>query len=205
LAYTDPWRIVEGKTNHVSAAEGWKRFYGHVLAVTKQGILMTNEHDSKVWFIAEFPYTVADGDYLSPLKNFAAWPDGVFQYKNAAGESKTAHKMEYGKRLQAPGDLAAADAEKQKRQADELREQATRMRESARKLAAEKKRNADDAAFKFHSEQAAAGRVGSMLRLGQFYLEGTGCAANTNLAKQWLKRAADAGNAEAAATLRSLE
>jgi len=70
--------------------------------------------------------------------------------------------------------------------------------------AEEKKAAADKATFKFHSDQAKVGNIGSMVRLGQLYLAGQGCQADTNEARIWFQRAADQGNAEAAQALKSL-
>lgn len=55
----------------------------------------------------------------------------------------------------------------------------------------------DAAAFKFHFAQAQSGNVGSMARLGHFYLTGTGCETNVAQGKLWLEKAADAGNDDA--------
>ncbi len=63
----------------------------------------------------------------------------------------------------------------------------------------------DIAAFKFHLQQARAGNVGSQLRVAQFYLEGKGCAANTNEAKIWLQKAADQGDGDAKQMLQDLQ
>ncbi len=71
--------------------------------------------------------------------------------------------------------------------------------------AARQKTATADATFKFHHEEALAGKPGSMYRLGQLYLTGTGCEANTNTARIWLEKAAALGNEDAQQELEKLK
>ena len=76
---------------------------------------------------------------------------------------------------------------------------------AAARAAAEKQSDAaTEATFKFHMALAQDGNAGSQFRLGQLYLEGKGCAANTNEAKAWFEKAAAQGNGEAKAQLKLL-
>ena len=49
---------------------------------------------------------------------------------------------------------------------------------------------------------AAAGNVGAMLQLGKAYASGAGLPRNPARARDWLSRAAEAGNEEARQILR---
>ncbi len=53
------------------------------------------------------------------------------------------------------------------------------------------KSKSEKAVFEFHRQRAMAGEPGSMFRLAQLYLIGSGCNVDTNAAKEWLQKAAD--------------
>ncbi len=59
---------------------------------------------------------------------------------------------------------------------------------------AEAKQRTDQATFKFHQNEARKGNNGSMVRLAELYLTGTGCKPDTAQAQFWFKQAAEHGD-----------
>ena len=172
----DPIRVIDGTTNLVSRTGDWCPIYGTVVDISKDGIrVMGLDAD---FFVANFPYQVANGDYL---QDFFARRAGLYNYVTVLGGTRTIHKFDYGQPvgLPPPRELTAQEVV------------------AAQILAGNRKAAADLATFKFHQERAEAGNVGSMYRLGHLYLAGQGCAVDTNLARGWFERAAAAGSEEA--------
>ncbi len=195
----DPWRIINGRTNFVVAA-GAVQFEGKVLQVHSNGVRLKgktngalNLDEETEFFVANFPYPVAEDDYIGDTYDLYAIPDGIEKYDTVGGYSRSLHKLEYGKPCAAPPVKQPSAAE--------IAAQA-----AAAKAAAEKKQSdADKATFKFHHDRALAGDAGSQFRLGQLYLEGKGVNVDTNEAKAWFKKASNQGNEEAATELKRLD
>src|SRR6185437_12023609 len=71
----DPWRIVNGETNHVTAH--WLRFRGKILQVMPTGVRISGQYynldgthedqsfdEDADFFVSNFPYSVAENDYI---------------------------------------------------------------------------------------------------------------------------------------------
>ena len=183
----DPWRILDGKTNIESESTGWIRFSGKVTNVHPGGVMLSgyygpsfNSVEPTDFFVANFPYSVAEEDRVGPSGNawYLAKPAGTYTYTTVLGGSRTVHKLDYGEIWTpptppppTPEQVAAARAEANKRKA-----------------------NAEAVALKWNLDQAAKGDAYGQFRMGQRYLTGDGVETNVVLAKEMFEKAAAQGH-----------
>lgn len=144
--------------------------------------LRASAEDGSDFFVANFPYEVAEGDVIGrdiKAKTFlCAKIDGVYTYHTVMGGSRTIKKLDYGDIYVPPpptaGQLAAA------------------------KLAQEKKNRETEAnTVKWVRDQADAGDAFSQFRMGERYLKGDGVEKDDSLAKKYLTKASAQGNQDA--------
>lgn len=173
---------------------------GQVLGVQPNGIRIMipgsfNGHgvyDNTEYFVANFPYQVAEGDHLRPGV-YTAKEAGTYTYPTAIGGSRTIHKLDYGypcgpspeylewlKRAQAAAQLAS--------------------KEKAKKI-----KEAEVRAVLWLQSKASNGDAWAQCDLGEHYLKGEGCETNRALAIEWFKKAAARGSFEASNKLESLK
>jgi hypothetical protein len=90
----DPWRIINGATNHPSAATGWVKWSGTITQVLPDGVLVSGfwgAHDvlENEWgvdfFVANFPYQFAEGETIMPPNFYVAKPAGMYSYTTVLG------------------------------------------------------------------------------------------------------------------------
>jgi hypothetical protein len=190
----DPYRIIEGKTNSVLAA-GFKVFFGRVLEVQKNGIRVSGSYlpggplEDTDFFVANFPYQVADGDELSYGTGWAAKVDGTYTYRTVLGASRTIHKLDYGT-IYVPPPPAPPSRE-------QIRE--------AKNAAAKRKADEQSRVLKHHQELADEGDAYGQYRMGQRYLAGDGVERDLIKARDMFEKAAAQGHAEAKKELKEME
>jgi hypothetical protein len=186
----DPFRKIEGVTNAVTRGGDWYQFSGRIISVTTEGIILSGFYsnpagpydlEEKDFFVANFPYRVADGDFVGGNFDLYARRAGTYTYTTAIGGQHTVHKFEYGQVSGPPPPHQPTAYEK---------ERAKILAERAQAAAAQRKVTADLATFKFHYDRAQAGNEISQRRLAELYAAGIGCEKDTNAAAAWLRAAA---------------
>jgi len=125
--------------------------------------------------------------------------DHSIRLRNQAHEAQVKAEREmHNLRLNVIAAKNREEAENAQRQAALAEAALTPEQRAARaKAASEKLQKSYAAAFEFNRQKALQGEAYAMRRLGEFYLLGRGCEANTNEAKNWLGKAAQAGDTEA--------
>ena len=207
----NPWREINGVTNYAKG-DGWKEFYGKVLEVQPTGIRVRgriyipslNLHgvsiadvsDGEEFFIANFPYRVADETILEPSSKYVAKESGLFTYPTVTGGSHTIKKLDYGQPCEEP---LWAIIEEQKQKA--LEEQ---QKVDAQKAAQAKKYAAQAKTITWLQSQATNGSSSAQCSLGLHYLSGEGCETNFEQGIYWLQKAAAQGDFEASKKLEQL-
>jgi hypothetical protein len=192
----DPVRIIDGKTLSVTSSN-WAAFHGKILEVQPGGIRVDGYYEgldgsffSGEFFVAHFPYAVAENDGIGWEHLYVALPDGVYSYRAIVG-SHTIRKLEYGEVWKAP--------------APTPQKPATAEQIATAKAAADKRKSDLAAAtFRFHLQKAQAGEASSQFRLYQLYTAGEGVEKDPDQARAWLSKAAAQGHREALAALAQL-
>jgi hypothetical protein len=172
-------RVINGQAQAVKPSSQWVPLNGKIIGVTKEGVLVHgncgNALDEEIdFFIANFPYQVAEGDYVGLDPTVLGQRAGVHKYVTVLGAIRTIHKFDYGA---LPGSPPA-------------RIVTPEMQAAAKAAADKKKASGDLATFKFHIEHAIAGSEASQRRLAELYAKGIGCEVDTNAAAAWLRAAA---------------
>lgn len=199
----DPYRIINGETNYVYPKG--VQFYGTVLEVQKTGIRImglygdprtlesnygpngTDDHGSE-FFVANFPYPVAENDFISGDKHLFAFPAGIYEYTTTLGASRSIHKLDFGEIFTPPAPPKPTDQEL-----------------ASLKAAKEaKKKAAQDAALKSNEDAAAKGDAYGLLRMGERYRDGEGIEKDVVKAREYLKKASAAGSPTATEELSKL-
>jgi hypothetical protein len=198
----DPQRMVGNmlwQINGESITNGWVRFYGKVAGVQSGGIRVRGSYtgfyagyeDGADFFVANFPYEVADGDSIGfDDKNgqMLAKVAGVYTYATAIGGSRTIKKLDYGEIYTPPAPPPL-----------------TPEQIAAKKAAVEKNKKAVEAStVKWLRAQADSGDAFSQYRLGERYLRGNGVETNAVKAREYLTKASAQGNADARELLQKL-
>jgi hypothetical protein len=211
----DPWRVVNGRTNCIwkdaqwisvmasrpaveakgSLALGCFAFSGRVLSVHQNGIVVDGYcgdgrvHSGAPFFVANFPYAVAEGDSIGLSAAFVDESRPIERFNIAMG-TKTLHRLDYGlvcdaptvaPRVFTPAEIAAA------------------------KAAADGKAKQNAAkALAFNQSQADKGDAQGEFRMGERYLIGEGVAKDPQVAREWFAKAAAQGHSDAKAALEKL-
>jgi hypothetical protein len=193
----DPWRKVNGTVVRTTAS--WMWFYGTVLEVQPTGIRVNGSYSSldgrqqgaleSEFFVANFPYQVAEGDVISGSDSYLALPAGVYTYTTVLGGNRTIHELDYGVPCAAPPPPPPPSPEQIA---------------AAKAKAASAKKAADEKALKYDEDLAAKGDAFGLLRMGERYRDGDGVTNNLALARDYLQRAAKAGDSTAADELKKL-
>lgn len=187
-----PWRVIAGKTNLV-IGEGWQKFWGRVTQVLPDGILVDggysdHQYDTTIFYVAGFPYSVADGDTLSSQQHWAAKLAGTFTYTSVLGASTTVHQLLYGKPC-SPPPLPQPTAEQ------------ISDRQTALSL---KSAQSADRVLKYHQELADKGDAYGEYQMGLRYLKGDGVEKDPQKARLMFIKAAAQGKEEASSELEKL-
>ena len=195
----DPWRAFEDGTNY-AGGPGWFEFYGKVVSVTDQGVLINGRWSipgdpsleqfdgfghfalGQIFFVKHFPYAVVDDQFLGLGENYAARMSDRYSYTTALGAKATVTCFDYGQVWTAPPPKPLTSD-----QIAEIQE-----REAAQKAAAAAK------ALKFNQDAADRGDAYGQLRMGERYRDGDGVPRDFAKAREYLSKAADQGNADAA-------
>ncbi len=190
------WRVVDGLTESV-LAPGWYQFEGKVVDVSSSGIRVdgafytllgeTNGEGRDFW-VANFPFPVADGQHLERTNFYAARRAGMYSYPTVASSRRTIPKFDFGEIVKPPAPVA--------RTAEQIAE--------ARKKREERVRAQAPAVFRFYMEQTADGSAFAERRVGEMYRDGKGVAQDLAQARLWLQKAAAHGDKEAEQALKAL-
>lgn len=191
----DPWREINGKTNYAKG-DGWVQFEGKVLESQPDGVRIEGWYGMPgsfgsphmEFFVANFPYKLADGEYLGPLQNLTARESGIHAYRTVLGGSRSLRKLEYGNSCAQPG-LPQPSAEQQV---------------AAAAAAAAKRVTQRAAELKRHEDLAANGDAYGQLKMGERYLKGDGVDEDKSKALDLLLKSAAQGNTAAQALLRKI-
>ena len=194
------WRQVNGTVMEVAERNGWVYISGKVLSVLGKA----NKGDYLV--------TIQTGTTMRPnskivrLSNHStpthvddeaiydwAFPVGDYSYNSAGGSHNTVRAYDCGTKCEPPKEVIEA---RMKADADAM--------EASAKAAAQRKARGDEAALKFHVQQASNGMPSAQCSLGKRYLNGDGVAKDEALARYWLEKSAAQDNAEAKAALAKL-
>jgi hypothetical protein len=108
----DPWRVVDGKPAVYAKGTNWFQFVGKIINVHPDGITLYGWYytpgyanvllPEQTFFVKNFPYPVADGDYINNTTHYCATPAGTYSYKSAFGDRTTLHSLDYGKPVPIP-------------------------------------------------------------------------------------------------------
>jgi hypothetical protein len=198
----DQWRVIDGATNYAKG-DDWVEFAGKVLEVQpNKGIRLEGNYNrigsgatmyytginysafNYDFFVANFPYDVAEGDIISVADRFTARKTSTYTYKTTAGGSRTIRQIDYGTPYAPPAltpeQNAAAKAAREKANAD------------AKAKAAEQKQAAAARALKFNLDAAAKGDSFGLLRMGERYRDGDGVEKDLSKAQEYLQKSFDA-------------
>src|SRR5580658_4355950 len=148
--------------------------------------------DHEIWFSGEFfvknyPYKQADDDLVPDY--LAAFPAEVYSYNTAQGSVHTIHALDFGIPCDAPPEIAAREEKEAEAAAAALKQKE-----------AEAKVNA----LKANEAEAATGDMYGLLRMGERYRDGDGVETNLDKARDYLSRAAAAGELTASNELAAL-
>lgn len=139
------------------------------------------------FFVKNYPYKQADDDVVPSC--LAAVPTDVYTYNTAQGSVHSIHALDFGIPCDAPPEIAL---EEQKKEAEAT-------------VAAEKKKAQSELrALKDNEDDAAKGDVYGLLRMGERYRDGEGVEKNLDKARDYLSRAAQAGDLTAKEELETL-
>jgi hypothetical protein len=203
----DQWRVIDGTTNFAKG-DDWVEFAGKVLEVQPgNGVRLEGNYNrigsgatmyftgnnaedfNYEFFVANFPYDVAEGDIISVADRFTARKTSTYSYKTTAGGSRTIRQIDYGTpyvppppKPLTPEQIAAAQA----------------------KVAAQKNAIAAKV-LKSNQDDAAKGDEYGLLRMGERYRDGDGVEKDLSKAKEYLQKAADAGSPTAKDELSKLK
>lgn len=184
----DPARVWDGK-KEAANDPGWVKFWGKVDKSGADGLVIaggfgvvSNEFSGR-FFLTGYPKEMAEGDSFDFKASW--WARGV---GNVSLDGGVMRHLDYGKVwVPAPPHVLTADERK--------------ALEAAR-LAARAKAAA--AAVAFNQAAADRGDAYGLLRMGERYRDGDGVARDPRKAREYLAKAAAAGNSQAAAALQSL-
>lgn len=201
----DPLRSLDGtiwRLSGVDKANGWVEFQGKVVDVITGGVRLQGsytgyEGDDLDFFVANFPYSVADNDWLgADSKNhtfYLAKEAGTFTYPTVLGGTRTIRKLNYGEIYvpppPTPEQIAAAKAAADKAKA---------------KADAERKA-AQDKALRYNQDLADKGDAYGLMRMGERYRDGEGVPKDLAKARDYLSKAVTAGEPSAADELSRLD
>ena len=207
----DPWRELNGTTNYIRK-EGVE-FCGKVLEVQPGGIRVSGDYSTlfraNYWsdiehsdlnsefFVANFPFEVAEDEVISESKHLMAWYIGTYTYHTVNGGSRTIRKLDYGKPCDEPAEEILKD--QQAARAIEL------AKAQAEQKSLEKKQAVQARAVAWLQPQATNGDASAQCSLGLHYLSGQGCETNREQAIYWLQKSAAQGYIEASNKLASLQ
>jgi hypothetical protein len=185
-----PYRVVNGITNDVSAAPGWKDITGKITQVLDEGLLVMLNESTTLVLVKNKPGKFFEGD--------SVYGDGLevgkFSYITVLGAKSTVRVYDQGKSCGGESDPA------------------WRLYQST--VGAAKTRLAEDAAHRAHAaqyandvrqlkmaawdrERAERGEASGQYDLGMRYLAGRGVTNSPALAREWLTKAAAQGHAKA--------
>jgi len=212
----DPWHEIDGRTNfagiweapatdstlngkviltYVPLDSGWREVSGKVLEVQLNGIRISipgRIAGETEYFVANFPYRVAEDDYLPP-GIYTAKEAGTYTYPTAIGGSRTIHQLDYGHPCGPSPEYL------------EWLKQTQAAAQLASKQEAKKIKEAEVRAVLWLQSKATNGDASAQFFLGKHYLNGEGCETNRELAIDWFRKAATQGSLEASNELVSLK
>lgn len=181
---TDPWRIVNDKTNFARGGD-WVQFEGRVLAVFPSGIelrgwfgepllyMMQTEVPNELFFLTNYPRRVSVGQVLSRYDRLVALKAGTTPAGNMPN-------------LDYCTVYTAAPSDEQ------------------RAKAAQTKNDAGAKVLAFHQELAEKGDPYGEYKMGMHYLNGDGVPKDLDKARDMFSKAAAQGNKDAATELANL-
>jgi hypothetical protein len=199
----DPWRVVDGKI-YSAVDDGWVQFSGKVLEVQQgKGIRVlgkyssyivghpsSDDDDAKEFFVANFPYDIADDSEIGHQTVYMAKnTNRTYTYPTVSGGSHTIDMLDYGVPCDEP------EAVKEDREQKSIAAQAAL--EAARIAEAQKQFLVQSNVIVWLKPQATNGDASAQCDLGEHYLNGQGCETNKTLAIFWLQKAAAQGYSEA--------
>lgn len=209
----DPWRVIDGTTFYAKG-DDWVEFAGKVLEIQPgRGIRLEGNYNrigsgatmyftgnssafNYEFFVANFPYDVAEGDMVSVSEGFTARKTSTYTYKTTAGGSRTIRQIDYGTPYVPPAltpeQIADAKAAQEKASVN------------AKANAAAQKQVTATRALKFNQDAAAKGDMFGLLRMGERYRDGDGVEKDLAKAKEYLQKSADAGSPTAKEELSKL-
>lgn len=192
---SQPWRVVNGRTNYVPRAEDWYNLRGRVIQGNKGFALVTGnvDRDGRGWqditfAVKNLPVKVIDDDKLPPL--LTAKYVGEIEYTTVLGAKKTIRSFDCG--------IPCAPPVSE----ESFQEWASMNLVSPEKAALRAKIEANR--LKFTMEQASNGVASAQYELGLRHLEGRGVEKSDALAKMWFVKAASKGHAPAKTALAGL-
>jgi TPR repeat protein len=190
-----PWREIDGVTQRVSVK--WCAFSGKILQTSTDGIRVDGEYHSidvgggvsfvGTFFVKHYPYQQADETMVPDYS--AAMPCSVYTYTTVMGSSCNIESLDFGIPCGVPADIIAAEQRQQLEEA--TAEKNNKTASLARALAA-------------NQSAAAQGDSYGLLRMGERYRDGEGVETNFLKARDYLARAAAAGDLSASNELAAL-
>jgi hypothetical protein len=196
----DPFREVDGKPIAAKGSE-WAVFGGRVVGVSPDGVFIDGTYYTGGmsrtfvgrYFVANFPYVVAEGEVLSSDLKYSAKLAGTRNWTNAYGAWWTFRSLDYGK-VWTPVKTANASSPQQKEAAS-----------AASAVATKKKSELAARTLKWHQELAAKGDALGQYEMGKRYLRGDGVEKDPAQAKALFEKSAAQGNTLAVDALERLK
>ena len=211
----------------------WRFLVCKVISVTSDGLLVSShepnadrEQAGETVFLKNDPFqgTAVDGESFLTVARM----DGRHQYTAILGAGRTVSAYDYGTPITSGEEVAgfrqaaavrasvraaeqARETEQKQKQEEQHRQQLQRKEQAeqeVRDLQNFERLDRIDAqtakVVEFQKQRAAAGSASAQFDLGCRYFEGIGVPKDLELARQWLTKSAEQGNAQAKAKLTEL-
>lgn len=195
IGIRDPNRQIGGTVwtlQGPDANSGWMSFFGQVVNVQPNGVCISGHYSGfgdaaspVLFFVENFPYSVADGDKIGMPYIYMAKDAGTYLYSTQFGSS-TIHMLDYGK-IYVPPPLTPEQIQAKKKAAEALK---------AKRDAAYLQRN---------QELADKNDPFGLLKMGERYRDGDGVEKDLAKATNYLSKAAAMGDPTAARELKAIK
>jgi TPR repeat protein len=228
----DAWRDFAGVKKYVKSPDsGFVTFQGQILQTTSDGIRIQGNCGANLqteFFVKNFPYKLADGDFTGTDKKYAAVEDGQLTYITISGDAHTIEQLDYGTPCTRPNEADEIEAAAQNFSSSEeeaindakleasnkqveadataksLADFLQKVEDDKRKII-EAKKAAADKVVKWNQAQADKGDTYGLLRMGERYRDGDGVEKDLSKAQEYLMKAANAGSSDATNALVKLK
>jgi hypothetical protein len=227
----DPWREINGEKKYVMSENSeFVNFSGQIQEVGPTGVRILGQYGNlagqEEYFLINFPYKVQAGEYINPSKIYVAVEDGQFGYVTEDGLGKHITQLNYGNPCARPSNAdsveklalqltpdeesrinsakADASAKSELAVAAQKRLQDFLDKNDPERIAAAQRKASEELGLEFDLREAVKGDPIGLLSMGERYRDGNGVPKDSAKAKEFLGKAAAAGNQTAVQELSKL-